>query len=314
MLNKLHAPLLLSTALIITACGGGGSNNNADSIQGVDSNGKPFRVDGDLPDINIRTWQEEFKKHQDQAGALAAQGDGYVVTDMNELLLYRLARFSSTGTGNFSPSQANINGVIYPKNLIAIGGKVFIDEKRIYDIAFLQKLSTGDLTQKELDTAAKTYGVIPNQEDKVLLEEYAAGKRSTTLIKDLAKTDNSTPEQYIPKLGTQSWQDALKAHQEKVKTLKDDPRKRYRITDKNELLVLMPTAMLSALKESDPKLDIPPHITYISSTALIFFLNDEIKNSLITINGKIFVGTQRFDESKENIRRVYDTDLLLQLT
>jgi hypothetical protein len=237
-----------------------------------------------------------------------------VVTDENELLLYKFAGFANTGTGNFSASNANIYGVIYPKTLVAIGGKVFLDGKRIYDITFLQKLSSGTLTQKELDSAAKTFGVIPKNEDKVLLDEYAAGKRQTTLIKDLGKKDNSIPEEYIPRFSPQSWQGAFKTHQDKVKTLKDDSRERYRITDQHELLVMMPTARLSALKESNPTLNIPSNVKLISSTSLIFLFNPEIKQSLITINGEIFVGTERFDESKENIRRVYEVDLLLQLT
>jgi hypothetical protein len=76
MLNKFNVPLLLSTALIITACGGGGGSrsntSSSETIQGIDSNGNPFRIDGDLADINIRTWQEEFKKNQEQAGKLPA--------------------------------------------------------------------------------------------------------------------------------------------------------------------------------------------------------------------------------------------------
>ncbi|QOL20401.1 hypothetical protein [Candidatus Bodocaedibacter vickermanii] len=243
MRNKFTTPLLLSTALIITACGGG-SNNNSDSIQGIDSKGNPFKIDGDLPDINIRTWQAEFKKHQDQAGALPAQGDGYVVTDENELLIYKY---------NFKQNISGVNPFKMDrlKGILVLGGKVFVDGKRIYDIQFIQKLMNGVLTQKEMDSAAQTYGVVPKNEDKVLLDEYSkTGENPSVDIQHLAKKDNSTPEKYIPKLSTQSWEDAFKEHQNRVAKIKSDPLGNYRITTRDELLVYTPKGLMKALSKN----------------------------------------------------------------
>jgi hypothetical protein len=237
--------------------------------------------------LTIRTAinnESEFKRHQEIAASLNPVGNGYVVTPDNELLLWAM-RNSSHGSGNFinkggfdNPFSYEFTGLVFPKSFNIIGGKVFVNSKRIYDVPFLQKLWEGTLTQSELDFAVENYAVLPTLEDQKMLSALSSNTLPNIGIRTLAKKE--------------TWEQALANHKKFAEVYSDN----YWIKKDVNFIVTVNNDMLI--------FRVGPFMNKLGNIQSNWSINGiEFPKGLKIIGGKVFL----------NNMRIYDVGFIMDL-
>jgi hypothetical protein len=150
-----------------------------------------------LSDIGIGTlakkenWEQALANHKRFAEIYAdsywiKKDVNFIVTINNEMLIFRVGPIINP-LGNIQ-SNLTFNEYAFPKGLKVIGGKVFLNQMRIYDVGFLMDLDRlENLTPERMAFAEKYFSITPNLEDQELIDNFEKGIYPTQDITLLQK-------------------------------------------------------------------------------------------------------------------------------
>jgi hypothetical protein len=156
-----------------------------------------------LPNISMRTlakkqnWEQALESHKSFAKNYSdnywiKKDVNFIVTVNNDMLIFRVGPFMNK-LGNIQ-SNWSINGIEFPKGLKIIGGKVFLNNMRIYDVGFIMDLDRlENLTPEMMAFAEKHFSIIPNLEDQELIDNFEKGIYPTQDITLLQKPQSVAP-------------------------------------------------------------------------------------------------------------------------